>query len=61
MIHVVKELSKDIPFVRVDLYSVNNKTIFGEMTFYPTNGTKAFLPLEYNRIIGDYFILPNTI
>lgn len=61
MIHVVKELSKGIPFVRVDLYSVNNKTIFGEMTFYPTNGTKAFLPLEYNRIIGDYFILPNAI
>ena len=61
MIHVVKELSKDIPFVRVDLYSVNNKTIFGEMTFYPSNGTKAFLPLGYNKIIGDYFILPNTI
>jgi hypothetical protein len=61
MIHVAKELSKDIPFVRVDLYSIENKTIFGEMTFYPTNGTKAYLPLEYNKIIGNYFVLPDKI
>ena len=61
MIYVAQKLAKDIPFVRVDLYSVNNNTIFGEMTFYPTNGTKSYLPLEYNKIIGDYFVLPNKI
>ena len=58
MIEIANKLSKDIPFVRVDLYSVNNKTIFGEMTFYPTNGTKAFIPEEMNTIIGNYFNLP---
>lgn len=61
MIYVAQTLSKDIPFVRVDLYSIDNKTIFGEMTFYPSNGTNPYLPLEYNKIIGDYFVLPNKI
>ena len=61
MIYVAKKLSEGIPFVRVDLYSVNNKTIFGEMTFYPTNGTKAFVPEEMNTTIGNYFKLPNKM
>ncbi|MFC4817040.1 MULTISPECIES: ATP-grasp fold amidoligase family protein [unclassified Flavobacterium] len=61
MIYVAQTLSKDIPFVRVDLYSIDNKTIFGEMTFYPSNGTNPYLPLEYNKIIGNYFVLPNKI
>ncbi|MEX1382680.1 ATP-grasp fold amidoligase family protein, partial [Lutibacter sp.] len=48
----------NLPFVRVDFYSVNNKTIFGEMTFYPEDGKVNFLPDEYNSIIGDYLTLP---
>jgi len=59
MIDVVEKLSQNIPFVRVDLYSVKGKTIFGEMTFYPANGTKDFFPAEMNLIIGSYFNLPN--
>src|SRR5699024_7372599 len=38
MIEIAKELSKDIPFVRVDLYEINGKIYFGEPTFYPQNG-----------------------
>ncbi|MES2810919.1 MAG: ATP-grasp fold amidoligase family protein [Bacteroidota bacterium] len=59
MISVVEKLSQNIPFVRVDLYSVKGKTIFGEMTFYPANGTREFVPTEMNLIIGSYFRLPN--
>lgn len=55
---VASKLSKKLPFVRVDLYSIEGRTVFGEMTFYPTDARKKFLPEEYNRIIGDYFILP---
>jgi len=36
----------------------NGKTVFGEMTFYPSDARKAFYPEEYNKIIGDYFKLP---
>lgn len=59
MIKLSQTLSADFPFVRVDFYSVNGNTIFGEMTFYPGDGRKDFYPDEYNTIIGDYFNLPN--
>lgn len=58
MIEVSKLLSDRFPFVRVDLYAINGKTIFGELTFYPSDARKQLYPLEYNKIIGDYFKLP---
>jgi len=58
MVNLSKKLSEKLPFVRVDFYSVNGKTIFGEMTFYPSDARKKFYPEEYNLIIGDYFKLP---
>ena len=58
MIRLSETLSAKFPFVRVDFYSVNGKTIFGEMTFYPGDGRKDFSPDKYNKIIGDYFKLP---
>ncbi|PCI03815.1 MAG: glycosyltransferase [Flavobacteriaceae bacterium] len=58
MIKLSRVLSKDFPFVRVDFYSIQGKTVFGEMTFYPSDGRKDFIPEEYNKIIGDYFTLP---
>jgi len=51
-------LAANFPFVRVDFYSIKGKTIFGEMTFYPSDGRKDFIPDEYNKIIGDYIKLP---
>lgn len=38
MIEIASKLSKDLPFVRVDLYSINNKIYFGELTFTPAAG-----------------------
>ncbi len=58
MIKFAEILSGNFPFVRVDFYSIQGKTIFGEMTFYPSDGRKDFIPDEYNKIIGDYIILP---
>lgn len=51
-------LADKLPFVRVDFYSIKGKSIFGEMTFYPSDGRKDFIPDEYNKIIGDYMNLP---
>ena len=59
MIKCTEKLAGKLPFVRVDFYSINGQTIFGEMTFYPSDARKAFYPEKYNRIIGDYFKLPN--
>lgn len=61
MIECAEVLSEKLPFVRVDFYAIDGKTIFGEMTFYPSDGRKKFYPEKYNRIIGDYFMLPKII
>lgn len=58
MIKLSEILSVKLPFVRVDFYSIKGKTIFGEMTFYPSDGRKDFIPEEYNKTIGDYINLP---
>jgi hypothetical protein len=36
--NIAKELSSDFDYVRVDLYDVNNRIFFGEMTFTPGSG-----------------------
>lgn len=38
MFEIASKLSQGIPFVRVDLYNINGKIYFGEMTFYPASG-----------------------
>lgn len=53
MISCAKKLSEGIKFCRVDFYSVNNKVIFGEITFYPEGGASIFNPKHYDNIIGD--------
>ncbi len=58
---LAKKLAGNFPFVRVDFYSVNNKSFFGEMTFYPTDARDDFYPEEYNKIVGDYFKLPQKL
>lgn len=58
MIKLSEILSDKFPFVRVDFYSIEGKAIFGEMTFYPSDGRKDMIPDEYNLITGDYIKLP---
>lgn len=38
MLQIAQILSADFDFVRVDLYDVNGKVYFGELTFTPANG-----------------------
>lgn len=45
-------LGRDFQFVRVDFYEINNKPLFGEMTFYPASGYSAFEPEEWDLKIG---------
>jgi len=55
---VVIELANSFPFVRVDLYNVQGKIYFGEMTFYPSDARKEYIPDKYNKIFGEYIVLP---
>ena len=46
MIDISKKLSKNFQFVRVDLYDVDGKIYFGELTFTPASGKNPFYPLD---------------
>ena len=53
MKEVAEKLSSGIPFLRVDLYLINDKVYFGETTFYHDSGFYAFEPQIYDSKIGE--------
>ena len=57
MVKVASRLSEDFPFVRVDLYNINGKIYFGELTFYPWSGYVQFVPDEVDFELGRDFCL----
>ena len=42
MMEVCRILSKDFPYVRVDLYEVEGKVLFGELTFTPQGNVLSY-------------------
>ena len=55
MVKLAEILSFGFPFVRVDLYNVEKKVIFGEMTFYPWSGYIQFYPDAFDIELGSHF------
>ena len=53
MIEFSRLLSSNIKFVRVDLYEVENKIYFGELTFFPLGGFVPFSPNCWDEKIGN--------
>lgn len=58
MIQIANDLSQDFPHVRVDLYWVNKKIYFGDLTFYLLSGYEVFKPDSFDYVLGDEFTLP---
>ena len=54
MVRLAEKLAKDIPFVRVDFYIINDKVYFGEMTFFPGSGMEEFNPVKWDYILGSW-------
>lgn len=52
-ISMAEALSKEINFVRVDLYLMENDLYFGELTNYPGNGFVAFEPAAMEYKMGS--------
>lgn len=61
MVEFARVLSKDIPFLRVDFYEINEQLYFGELTFFPGGGFTAFEPPEWDETIGSWLTLPSEI
>ena len=57
MISLSEKLSDGINNVRVDLYEIEGRVYFSEMTFYPNGGMEPFEPYEYDVELGKHFIL----
>ena len=61
MVEVARTLSQGIPFVRVDLYALNDGTIkFGEMTFTTYSGIAPWHPESANDFMGSLIHLPGV-
>lgn len=50
-----EKLGEDVDFVRVDLYTVDDKIYFGELTLTPGTGIAKFVPAEYDLIFGKHW------
>lgn len=58
MINYARHLSKDFPFVRVDLYNEGETIIFGELTFTPAAGRWLSVTDSMLDEMGDKLKLP---
>lgn len=55
---IVLKLAQGFPQVRVDMYYVNHKPYFGELTFYSGGGYEAFSDDQFDIALGAEFRLP---
>lgn len=55
MTEAAEELGRQFDFVRVDLYEIDAKPLFGEMTFYPGSGLDRFDPVSLDTVIGAHW------
>lgn len=58
MIEICSILSKGFPEVRVDLYEVNGKVYFGELTFTNAAGYDNEMTREFDELLGNCIKLP---
>tara|TARA_B110000967_G_scaffold14789_1_gene14147 strand:- start:420 stop:1295 length:876 start_codon:yes stop_codon:yes gene_type:complete len=58
LLSVSEKLANDFIFVRVDLYSIENKIYFGELTFFPWAANKRLTVERLNKELGDLIQLP---
>jgi hypothetical protein len=55
MLEVVRRLSSGTDFLRVDLYNIKGRIVFGELTSHPANAMGVFEPAEWDLKLGSYW------
>lgn len=58
MLDAARRLSHGFPEVRVDLYEIDGRPVFGELTFTSAAGTSPRFTEEFQRMMGDRITLP---
>lgn len=59
MLEIAEALGAETDFVRVDLYCIGARVVFGELTNYPEAGGGAFDPPEFDRQLGRWWSPPS--
>lgn len=59
MLEVAKKLSQGFPILRVDLYNINGKICFGELTFTSQGGMMDFYTQEFLTKLGNMADISN--
>ena len=60
MLEVAEKLSAKFPIVRVDLYNLNGKIYFGEMTFTSYGAIMDYYSDEFLQKAGNMIVLPRA-
>lgn len=55
-----RQLSKNMPFLRVDFYVICHVVYFGELTFFHNSGLTPIRPTEWEYKIGKWLKLPSA-
>ena len=58
LLELSRKLAKNTYQLRVDLYVINHKIYFGELTFFHDSGCCKFNPPEWDKRFGDMLKLP---
>lgn len=59
LVNIVEKLAKDFEhYIRVDVYHVDGKLYFGELTFFDSAGFEKIKPKSWNYELGSYLHLP---
>ncbi|TDL45569.1 hypothetical protein E2R54_03685 [Microbacterium oleivorans] len=58
MIRIAEVLAAETDFVRVDLYDIDGRIVFGELTSFPAGGDSPFDPESFNAEFGSHWTVP---
>jgi hypothetical protein len=58
MVALAQRLGHGTDFVRVDLYDLPDRIVFGEMSSFPAGGDSPFEPLSFNEEFGSHWDPP---
>lgn len=53
--NIAERLAEPFPEARIDFYDVNDKILFGEITFYDGSGYMTFEPDAFDYVMGEKF------
>jgi hypothetical protein len=61
MLQLAEKLAAPYPFVRVDLYNIDGKIYFSELTFTPAKGTLKLADHTIDTLMGGWLTLDEEI